>query len=294
MTKTEKRSKQSAREADFRVETLPDAITEAALASGDFPYDKRLKEKAYEKELKQLQIELVKLVAWVKEKGERVAIVFEGRDAAGKGGAIQRLTQHLNPRQTRIVALSKPTPTEAGQWYFQRYIAHLPTRGEIAIFDRSWYNRAIVEPVFGFCTPAETKHFLDETPHFEAMLTRDGVRLFKFFLTVGKEMQIKRLNERWNDPLERWKISDIDMHAIEKWDDYSAAIERMLKHTDREAAPWTVIRANDKRRSRLETIRHVLDNVPYQNKDVDAVGKPDRKIAISAKTFLAKGGEEES
>ena len=285
---------QSANPYDFRAKKLAPLIEEKALGSGEYPYDKKLKRKKYEAELELLQIELIKLANWAKAKGERIAIVFEGRDAAGKGGAIQNFTAHLNPRQARIVALTKPTPTEAGQWYFQRYAAHMPTRGEIAIFDRSWYNRAGVERVFGFCTEGETDAFLKAAPHFEHMLARDGIRLFKFFLTIGKEMQVKRLFERWRDPLHRWKISDLDEHAIEKWDDYSAALERMLSKTDSDPAPWSIIRANDKRRARLEIIRRVLDATPYDGKDNKAVGKPDRKIAVSAKSFLARGGEEET
>ena len=282
------------RGVDFRAGTLPKSLLDAAFGSGGFPYDKKLKSGSYERELRLLQIELVKLANWARLKGERIAIVFEGRDAAGKGGAIQRLTQHLNPRQARIVALSKPTPPEAGQWYFQRYAAHMPTRGEVAIFDRSWYNRAGVERVFGFCTPKETDRFLEEAPPFETILVRDGLRLFKFFLTIGREMQIKRLNDRWKDPLHRWKISDIDAKAIEKWDDYSVAFERMLKKTDSPAAPWTVIRANDKKRARLEIIRCVLDALPYDGKDKKIVGKPDRRIALHAAAFLAEGGESEA
>jgi polyphosphate kinase 2 len=277
----------------FDADDLPRAVDDCALASGGFPYDKKLKRSAYESDLRKLQIELVKVLNWVKASGERVAIVFEGRDAAGKGGAIQRLTQHLNPRSARIVALGKPTSTEAGQWYFQRYVAQMPTRGEIAIFDRSWYNRAGVEPVFGFCTPRETEHFLDEVPAFEAMLARDGVRIVKFFLTIGREMQMKRLYARWHDPLHRWKISDIDAKAIEKWDAYSTAFETMLARSDSAAAPWTIIRANDKRRARLEVIRHLLDVLPYTDKDSRAIGTPDRRISISAATFLGTGGEEE-
>ena len=288
-----KKSRDPVQAFRYDAKTLPRQIEKAALASGGFPYDRKLDQKRYEKDLRLLQIELVKVQNWVKTTGERVAIIFEGRDAAGKGGAIQRLTQHLNPRSARIVALSKPTTTEAGQWYFQRYAARMPTRGEIAIFDRSWYNRAAVEPVFGFCTPEETDHFLDEAPAFEAMLTRDGIRIIKFFLTIGREMQMKRLFERWHDPLDRWKISDIDAKAIKKWNAYSAAFETMLKRTDSAAAPWTVIRANDKRRARLEVIRHLLDVLPYAKKDTEAIGTPDRSIAISASTFLGTGGEEE-
>ncbi len=288
-----KKPKDPAQAFRYDADVLPRQIEKAALASGGFPYDKKLDQKRYEKELRLLQIELVKVQNWVRTTGERIAIVFEGRDAAGKGGAIQRLTQHLNPRSARIVALSKPTTTEAGQWYFQRYAARMPTRGELAIFDRSWYNRAAVEPVFGFCTPEETDHFLDEAPAFEAMLTRDGIRIVKFFLHIGREMQMKRLYERWHDPLDRWKISDIDAKAIKKWNAYSAAFETMLKRTDSAAAPWTVIRANDKRRARLEVIRHLLDVLPYAEKDTQAIGTPDRSISISAATFLGTGGEEE-
>ncbi len=284
----------AAQRLDFKVASLPKIIAERALASGDYPYSEHLMREAYESQLRLLQIELVKFVNWTREKGERFAIVFEGRDAAGKGGAIQRFTEHLNPRHAHVIALSKPTPTEAGQWYFQRYVAHMPTRGEITIFDRSWYNRAGVERVFNFCTPDETALFLDEAPHFEALLVRDGIRLFKFFLTIGMEMQFKRLFERWHDPLERWKISDIDAQAIEKWDAYSAALEHMLVKTDNDKAPWTVVRANDKKRARLEIIRHVLDAVPYTDKDRQAVGIPDRKIAITARKFLKAGGEEET
>ena len=273
------------------MDKLPDWIKEGALASGGFPYDSKLPAKQYERELRDLQIELVKLLNWAKTEGERIVIVFEGRDAAGKGGAIQRLTAHLNPRSARVVALPKPTSREAGQWYFQRYVAEMPTHGEMAIFDRSWYNRAGVERVFGFCTPAQSNQFIAEAPGFEAMLARDGVRIFKFFLTIGKEMQMLRLHKRWYDPLHRWKVSEIDEKAIEKWSDYSAAFDRMLRETDTKDAPWTVIRANDKRRARLECIRHLLEALPYKHKDMAVVGKPDRKIALSAARFLDEGGE---
>ena len=222
-----------------------------------------------------------------------MAILFEGRDAAGKGGTIQRLTEHLNPRFARVVALGTPTETQKGQWYFQRYVEQLPSRGEIVIFDRSWYNRGGVEPVFGFCTPDETTRFLDETPKFEGMIARDGLRLVKLFLTIGREMQMKRLHARWHDPLDRWKLSSIDFQAIEKWDAYSAAFERMLAATDHAAAPWLVLRANDKRRGRLEAIRHVLDVIPYDGKDRTLVGRGDFTIATSAAAFLGSGGEEE-
>ena len=275
---------------DVRVEKLPEAIKDAALESGGFPYSKKLKSDHYEEELRLLQIELVKMLGWLKTSGERVVAVFEGRDAAGKGGTIKRLTEHLNPRIARIVALSKATETERGQWYFQRYISQLPTRGEMAIFDRSWYNRGGVEPVFGFCTPEETKAFLKEAPEFEAMLKRDGKFVVKYFLTIGREMQIKRLHERWNDPLARWKLTEIDFAAIQKWDDYSTAYEKMLTKTDTPDAPWTIIRANDKKRTRLETIRHLLNQLPYAGKDESLVRDVDKKIALGATDFLKEGG----
>lgn len=272
---------------------LPPEIDDRALASGDFPYAKKLDRDLYEKELIQLQIELLKMLDWIRDEGERVVIVFEGRDAAGKGGAIARLTQHLNPRDARVAALGKPSPEQQGQWYFQRYVPHLPTRGEITIFDRSWYNRAVVEPVFGFATPAQAQAFLTEAPRFEAMLTRDGVRVIKFFLSIGREMQMKRLHSRHHDPLRRWKLSELDYKAIDKWNEFSTAIEAMLAHTDSAPAPWTVIRANDKLRTRLETIRHVLDVVPYEGKDMSVIGEKDQKIVLSAASFLGSGGEQE-
>lgn len=277
--------------ADFKAEKLPKHIEDNALSSGGYPYAKKLKREDYEEELQALQIEMVKMLDWVKKTGQRIVVVFEGRDAAGKGGTIKRMTEHLNPRNARIVALSKPTEQERGQWYFQRYIAQLPTRGEISIFDRSWYNRAGVEPVFGFCTPHETDSFLEETPPFEAMLARDGKVLVKFFLTIGPEMQVMRLHERWHDPLARWKLSDLDFKAIEKWNDYSTAYERMLKATDTPSAPWTIIRANDKRRSRLESMRHLLNLLDYAEKDRKLTASIDRKIAVTAQDFLKNGGE---
>jgi len=279
------------RKFDITLDELPGEIAERALSSGGFPYADKMKAGAYEKELRSLQVELVHMLACVKKSGARVAIVLEGRDAAGKGGAINRLTAHLNPRSAHIVALSRPTETEAGQWYFQRYLSNMPTAGQIAIFDRSWYNRAGVEPVFGFCTPAQTAKFLDEAPHVEAMLARDGIRLIKIFLSIGREMQMKRLHARWRDPLARWKLSDIDFKAIAKWDDYSRAYDAMLEATDRAEAPWTIIRANDKRRARLEVIRHVLLSVDYEGKDKKAIGSPDDRIVLDAQAYLRDGGE---
>jgi polyphosphate kinase 2 len=275
---------------DF-TKTLPKAIAKAAFGSGGYEYAEKLDSDVYDETLLRLQIELQKAMAWIKDKGERVCIVFEGRDAAGKGGSILRLTQHLSPRCARVVALPKPTETERGQWYFQRYVAQMPTRGEMVVFDRSWYNRAGVEPVFGFCTPAETERFLNEAPEFEKMLARDGVRIVKFFLTIGREMQMKRLSERYQDPLARWKISPMDNGAVEKWDAYSQAYDRMLSLSDHAAAPWTIIRANDKKRARLAVIRHVLTVLPYAPHDAKPIGHEDPKIVLSASDYLGQGGE---
>ncbi|WP_186417673.1 polyphosphate kinase 2 [Bosea sp. CS1GBMeth4] len=276
---------------DIEAAALPKSIDEKAFASGGYPYNRKYKRKLYEKELEPLQIELLKLLAWARDNGERIVIVFEGRDGAGKGGAIARFTQHLNPRYARIVALSKPSDTEKGQWYFQRYAAEMPTAGEIVFFDRSWYNRAGVERVMGFCTHAQSEEFLREAPAFEGMLARDGVRLVKLFLTIGREMQMSRLHARWHDPLKRWKLSPIDFEALPRFDDYSAAFERMLETSSTDWAPWTVVRANDKFRTRLNAIRHVLHAVPYKDKDEDAIGEVDRRIVLTAEAYLSNGGE---
>lgn len=273
---------------------LPRELADKAMRSGDYPYDERLKRKLYDKQMAHLQIELQKLASFVRDKGERLVILFEGRDGAGKGGAIKRFTENLNPRTARIVALSKPTETEAGQWYFQRYVSQLPTRGEIALFDRSWYNRPGVERVMGFATPEQASHFLNEVPPFERMLVRDGIRFIKIFLTIGRDMQMTRLHARWNDPLKRWKLSPIDFEALPRFDAYSAAFEDMLRRSCTIEAPWTIVRANDKRRARLETIRHVLLQVPYEGRDDEAIGKVDRRIVLDAQRFLAKGGEEDA
>jgi polyphosphate kinase len=278
---------------DIEQENLPKAISAAAMRSGDFPYDEKYDEDTYEQEIEALQIELLKLQAHVRETGQRVMVVFEGRDGAGKGGTIQRFTEHLNPRGCRVVALSKPSDLEAGQWYLQRYATHFPTKGEIALFDRSWYNRAGVERVFGFTKPEDVETFLANIPVFEKLICDEGVILIKLFLTIGREMQMKRLHKRWHDPLKRWKLSPLDFEAIDRWDQYSDAFDAMLERTDHEAAPWTIIRANDKLRTRLEAIRVCLGRFDYKGKDEKAVGSCDPKIVLSAKDFLMKGGEEE-
>ena len=263
---------------DLMSPDLPDDIKENAISSGNYPYEKRMNRKKYQRELLALQIELRKLQAHIRNNGLRVAILFEGRDAAGKGSTIKRFMQHLNPRHAHIIALSKPTETERGQWYFQRYTAHLPTAGDMSFFDRSWYNRAGVEPVMGFCTAAQTAHFLVEAPAFEKMLVRDNIHLFKYWLTIGREMQLKRFHDRQHNPLKRWKISPIDLKAIDKWDDYSKAKSNMLRQTHTIEAPWTIIRANDKRRARLNAIRHILTNIDYAEKDEEIVGATDPNI----------------
>jgi polyphosphate kinase 2 len=238
-----------------------------------------------EKELLALQIELLKVQRWAADTGQRIVIIFEGRDTAGKGGSIKRFVEHLNPRHVKLIALSKPSEIERGQWYFQRYIAHLPTAGEITLFDRSWYNRAGVEPVMGFCTERETAEFHIEAPRFEEMLVRDGILLFKYWLTIGREMQIKRLYARHHDPLKTWKLSPIDLAAPEKWDDYTSAVNDMMLHTHSAITPWTVVRANDKKRTRLAVIRHFLSRVDYADKDETVVGKVDTSIVLSGEDF---------
>jgi polyphosphate kinase 2 len=266
---------------DIDAAELPDWVADHAFSSGGYPYENRLARKIYERELYRLQIELVKLQDWVVRTGERIVIVWEGRDAAGKGGTIKRFIENLNPRRVRIVALPTPTERERGEWYFQRYVANLPTRGEVALYDRSWYNRAGVEPVMGFCSVEETAEFLDEAPKFEAMLVRCGIRLFKIWLTVGREEQLRRLHARRHDRLKRWKLSPIDLAAIDRWDDYTRARQTMFQATDSSIAPWAVVKLNDKRRGRLNCFRHVLNALDYDDKDVAGIGETDPLIVGS-------------
>ena len=214
----------------------------------------------------------------MQESGERIVIVFEGRDAAGKGGTIKRFRENLNPRSARVVALPKPTETERGQWYFQRYVDHLPTAGEMAFFDRSWYNRGVVEKVFGFCSDAERERFFHQVIPFEAALVDDGIRLFKFWLNVGRAEQLRRFLDRESDPLKQWKLSRIDVEGLRKWDAYTAAIQETLERTHIATAPWTVLRSDDKRRARLNAIRSVLHTIDYARKDEKKIGKIDRQI----------------
>lgn len=263
---------------DIENPVLPPEIADRALTSGGYPYDEELKKKAYNEDLVTLQLELLKLQSDVETRRERFVALFEGRDASGKGSCISRFLERLNPRHARSVALSKPTETERGEWYFQRYVCHLPTAGDMVLFDRSWYNRAGVERVMNFCTLAQTEKFLRDAPDFESLLVRDGIRLFKFYLVIGREMQLVRFHERRHDPFKRWKITDVDLAAIDKWDDYTRAQDDIFKRTSTAEAPWIVVRANDQRRARLESIRWVLYHSDYAGKDVKAVGEPDAKI----------------
>ena len=279
---------------DVTVRELPAGIEDHALRSGGYPYDKRLKRSIYETQLRQLQIELLKLQSHIRESKQRIVVLFEGRDSAGKGGCIQRFMQHLNPRHARAVALSKPTDAERGQWYFQRYVAHMPTSGNMVLFDRSWYNRAGVERVMGFCDDEQLADFLREAPQFEALLTRDGIHLFKIFLTIGREMQLKRLHERQHDPLKRWKLTGMDLAAIDKWDAYTEAKHDLFRFTHTTECPWTVIRSNDKRRARLEAIRHVLKGFEYAGKDEDAIGDADDQVIGSGPEFFYTTAENDA
>lgn len=243
--------------------------------SGVYPYRNLMSRKTYEAQKYHLQVELLKLQAWVRDSGQRVVVLFEGRDAAGKGGTIKRFMEHLNPRGARVVALEKPTPVEQGQWYFQRYVQHLPTRGEIVLFDRSWYNRAGVERVMGFCTEPELAEFLRQAPEFERNLTRSGVHLFKFWFSVSREEQRRRFREREKHPLKQWKLSPVDVASLDKWDGYTEAKKAMFVHTDTVEAPWTVIKSDCKKRARLNAIRYVLHKLPYTDKEVDQIGPLD-------------------
>ena len=271
---------------------LPKSVKKAAFGSGGYPYDDKMAARDYEDDLHALQIELLKMQTFIRETSGRVLVLFEGRDAAGKGGTIARFQEHLNPRYLRTVALTKPTEREASQWYFQRYVPHLPSGGEIVLFDRSWYNRAVVEKVMGFTDEGAVHVFLRETPIFERMLVEDGIVLVKFWLNVGREMQLARFHDRRHDPLKRWKLSPIDVASLGRWDDYTAARDAMFEATHSPYAPWTVLRANDKRRLRLAAIRTVLAKVDYEGKDVDLVAGPDPRIAMPADDFYALGEDQ--
>ncbi|MGA7203642.1 MAG: polyphosphate kinase 2 [Specibacter sp.] len=256
-----------------------------------YPYDSRLDREIYELQKRLLQIELLKLQQWIKATGRRVVILFEGRDAAGKGGTIKRFTEHLNPRGARVVALEKPSERESSQWYFQRYVAHLPSSGEMVLFDRSWYNRTGVERVMGFCTPAQYEEFVRQAPVFEKMLVNDGITVIKFWFSVTQAEQRTRFVIRQVDPVRQWKLSPMDLASLDKWDAYTAAKERMLKRTDTRHAPWTVVKSNDKKRARLAAMRHVLSLFDYTGKDHGLVGVPDPLVVGPASAVVGEGEE---
>ncbi len=256
--------------------------------SGEYPYATKMRGKTYEAHKLELQRELLKLQRWVEETGERIVMLFEGRDAAGKGGTIKRFMEHLNPRTARVVALQKPTERERTQWYFQRYIAHLPAAGEIVMFDRSWYNRAGVERVMGFCSPNDYLEFMRQAPEFERMLVRSGVRLFKYWFSVTREEQKRRFDAREHDPLKQWKLSPIDRASLDKWDDYTEAKEAMFFYTDTADAPWTIIKSNDKMRARLNCMQHFLSSLPYPAKDTSIVTGVDPLIVGSTEHVIGR------
>ena len=260
---------------------------------GGYPYKNLLSRKRYEDQKFHLQVELLKLQAWVKETGQKLVILFEGRDAAGKGGTIKRFMEHLNPRGARVVALEKPSETERGQWYFQRYIQHLPTAGEIVLFDRSWYNRAGVERVMGFCNNDEYNEFMRQTPEFERNLARSGVHLIKFWFSVSRKEQRRRFKEREVHPLKHWKLSPIDLASLDKWDDYTKAKEAMFFHTDTADTPWTVIKSDCKKRARLNAMRYVLHKLPYAKKDLERIGSLD-PLLVGRANVVYETGEKDS
>jgi polyphosphate kinase 2 len=265
---------------------LPEWVRKGALTAGGFPYDEKLDRDVYEKELRTLQIELGKLQSSTLKTGARIVIVFEGRDSAGKGSCIKRFMEHLNPRHARVVALPAPSDRERGEWYFQRYVRHMPTSGEMVLFDRSWYNRAGVERVMGFCTQDQLADFLREAPQFESLLVRDGIHFFKFYLTIGRETQLKRFHDRRHSPLKDWKFSPMDEASLGKFDAYTEARDEMFRFTHTATCPWTVVRANDKRRARLHTIRQVLTSIEYDGKNEGAIGAIDPLIVQSAPDFM--------
>jgi polyphosphate kinase 2 len=276
-------------QSEVTVDEHPDEELAPGWRDGGYPYRRLMTRRNYEKQKYHLQVELLKLQAWVKETGQKVVILFEGRDAAGKGGTIKRFMEHLNPRGAHVVALEKPSETERGQWYFQRYVQHLPTAGEVALFDRSWYNRAGVERVMGFCNESEYEEFMRQTPEFERTLVRSGVHLIKFWFSVSREEQRRRFKERENHPLKQWKLSPIDLASLDKWDDYTKAKEAMFFHTDTADAPWTVIKSDCKKRARLNALRYILHKLPYTNKDVSQIGALDTLLVGRANIVYERG-----
>ena len=267
----------------------PDRELDDSWRDGGYPYKNLLSRKTYEKDKYHLQVELLKLQAWVKSAKQKVVILFEGRDAAGKGGTIKRFMEHLNPRGARVVALEKPSEVERGQWYFQRYVEHLPTAGEIVMFDRSWYNRAGVERVMGFCSDAEYQEFMRQAPEFERNLVRSGTHLIKFWFSVSQEEQRRRFEERKAHPLKQWKLSPVDLSSLDKWEDYTKAKEAMFFNTDTADAPWTVIKSDCKKRARLNAMRYVLHRLAYSKKDIKSIGPIDPLLVGRAHVVFERG-----
>ena len=270
--------------------TLDGDAVRQAFETGQYPYGRPMGRRAYEEQKAMLQAELLKLQIWAQETGEKFVILFEGRDAAGKGGTIKRFMEHLNPRYARVVALTKPSDKEKGEWFFQRYIAHLPTAGEMVLYDRSWYNRAGVERVMGFCSPAEYLEFMRQVPELERMLVRSGVRLHKYWFSVTRDEQRRRFIERETDPLKRWKLSPIDKASLDKWEDYTEAKEAMFFYTDTADAPWVIVKSDDKKRARLNCLRHFLMSVDYPEKDHAVIGVPDPLIVGRASQVIGGAG----
>jgi polyphosphate kinase 2 len=266
----------------------PDRIREL-FENGEYPYKSKMQRKTYERHKAELQVELLKVQHWVKETGQKIVVLFEGRDAAGKGGTIKRFTEHLNPRGARVVALEKPSEAERGQWYFQRYVRHLPTEGEIVFFDRSWYNRAGVERVMGFCQANEYLEFMRQVPDLERMLTRSGIKLFKYWFSVTQDEQKRRFEARKHDPLKHWKLSPIDRASLDRWDDYTEAKEAMFFYTDTADAPWTIIKSSDKKRARINCMQHFLSTLDYPDKDKHVVRAPDPLIVGISQHVIGNG-----
>jgi polyphosphate kinase 2 len=279
---TRRSIKAERREALRKAQADPDSIRRA-FETGAYPYTDRLTEAAYLKQMALLQVELLKAQNWIKETGQRVVILFEGRDAAGKGGTIKRFMEHMNPRGARVVALEKPSDRERSQWYFQRYIEHLPAGGEVVFFDRSWYNRAGVERVMGFCTPAEYLEFMRQAPLLEQMFARSGIRLFKYWFSVTRDEQMRRFKARGSDPLKQWKLSPIDIASLDKWDDYTEAKEAMFFYTDTADAPWAIVKSDDKKRARLNCLQHFLSAMDYPGRDENVVFGADPLIVGSTR-----------
>lgn len=281
-------------EAPEHIRAVIDEARRTDIIGEAYPYDRRMDKGEYKGTLEALQVELVKMQRWMEESGARIVLLFEGRDAAGKGGAISRLTMNLNPRVAKVVALGKPTERERGQWYFQRYVAHLPTTGEMTVFDRSWYNRGVVEKVFGFATDDERERFFEQAPRFEEMLIRDGTILMKFWLNVSRAEQLRRFMKRETDPLKQWKLSGIDVKGLPLWQDYTDAIRETLDRTHTDAAPWTVVRSDDKRRARIAVLRSILSRIDYAGRDDASVIPPDPAICGGPEIWVDGDGVEGS